>query len=309
MTAHPRDPRLDLRTLPAKPDARLDKHLADLCPELSRSFIQKMIAEGRVRVNGRAVRAGYRLKALDVVVMEPQAEPPETPGPRPFDLAIVYEDTDVLVVDKPAGVPTHPGPGHGGGTLANALLAYLPDLDEVGDPSRPGIVHRLDKDTSGLLIVAKTADAHRDLSAQFKQRTVSKMYLALVEGLVVPPEGVIEAPLGRHLKRRKEMAIVQDGRQSTTSYETAGIFDKYTLLRVSPKTGRTHQVRVHMAAIGYPVVGDSVYGKRNKCLARHFLHAAYLRFRHPVSMDEIEVNSQLPGELSGFLNSLSDTGC
>ena len=206
MTVPLPDPRQEARIIPAKPDARLDKHLADLCPDLSRSFIQKMIAEGRVRVNGRAVRAGYRLKASDVVVMEPQAEQPEIPEPRPFDLAILYEDTEVLVVDKPAGVPTHPGPGHGGGTLSNALLAYLPDLAEVGDPARPGIVHRLDKDTSGLLIVAKTADAHRDLSAQFKQRTVSKMYMALVEGLVVPPEGVIEAPLGRHLKRRKEMA-------------------------------------------------------------------------------------------------------
>ena len=260
-------------------------------------------------MNGRAVRAGYRLKASDVVVMDQQAEQPDIPEPRPFDLAIVYEDTEVLVVDKPAGVPTHPGPGHGGGTLSNALLAYLPDLAEVGDPSRPGIVHRLDMDTSGLLIVAKTADAHRDLSAQFKQRTVSKMYMALVEGLVVPPEGVIEAPTGRHIKRRKEMAVVQDGRESVTWYETVRIFDGYTLLRVTPKTGRTHQVRVHMAAIGYPVVGDSVYGRRNNCLARHFLHAAYLRFRHPASKDEIEVNSQLPGELAGFLNSLSATGC
>ena len=309
MTAPLPDPSPEAHTLPAKPDARLDKHLVGLCPDLSRSFIQKMIAEGSVRVNGRAVRAGYRLKASDVVVMEPQAEQPDIPEPRPFDLAIVYEDTEVLVVDKPAGVPTHPGPGHGGGTLSNALLAYLPDLAEVGDPSRPGIVHRLDMDTSGLLIVAKTADAHRDLSAQFKQRTVSKMYMALVEGLVVPPEGVIEAPVGRHLKRRKKMAVVQDGRESVTRYETARIFGGYTLLRVTPKTGRTHQVRVHMAAIGYPVVGDSVYGRRNKCLARHFLHAAYLRFRHPVSMDEIEVNSQLPLELAGFLNSLRATGC
>ena len=309
MTAHLPDPRPEDRTLPEKPHARLDKHLAGLCPYLSRSFIQKMIGEGSVRVNGRAVRAGYRLKVSDVVVMDPQVEQPEIPEPRPFDLAIVYEDAEVLVVDKPAGVPTHPGPGHGGGTLSNALLAYLPDLAEVGDPSRPGIVHRLDMDTSGLLIVAKSADAHRDLSAQFKQRTVSKMYMALVEGLVVPPEGVIEAPLGRHLKRRKEMAVVQDGRESVTRYKTVGIFDGYTLLRVTPKTGRTHQVRVHMAAIGYPVVGDSVYGRRNNCLARHFLHAAYLRFRHPISKDEIEVNSQLPLELAGFLNSLSDRGC
>ena len=309
MTAPLPDPRPEDRSLPAKPDARLDKHLADLCPDLSRSFIQKMIAEGRVRVNGRAVRAGYRLKASDVVVMDPQAEQPDIPEPRPFDLAIVYEDAEVLVVDKPAGVPTHPGPGHGGGTLSNALLAYLPDLADVGDPSRPGIVHRLDMDTSGLLIVAKTADAHRDLSAQFKQRSVSKMYVALVEGLVEPSEGVIEAPIGRNIKRRKEMAIVQDGRESTTRYETVRIFDGYTLLRVTPKTGRTHQVRVHMAAIGYPVVGDSVYGRRNNCLARHFLHAAYLRFQHPASKDEIEVNSQLPVELAVFLNSLSDTGC
>ena len=190
MTAPLPDPSPEDRTLPAKPNARLDKHLAGLCPDLSRSFIQKMIAEGRVRVNGRAVRAGYRLKASDVVVMDPQAEQPDIPEPRLFDLAIVYEDAEVLVVDKPAGVPTHPGPGHGGGTLSNALLAYLPDLAEVGDPARPGIVHRLDMDTSGLLIVAKTADAHRDLSAQFKQRTGFQDVHGIGRGLGCGPRKV-----------------------------------------------------------------------------------------------------------------------
>ena len=309
MTAPLPEPGPGARSLPVKPDARLDKRLSDLCRELSRSFIQKMISEGTVRVNGRVVRAGYRLKASDVVVMERRVEQPDTSELPPFHLHIVYEDSDILVVDKPAGVPTHPGPGHGSGTLSNALLAYLPDLAGVGDPSRPGIVHRLDKDTSGLLVVAKTADAHRDLSAQFKSRTVTKTYLALVEGSVSPPNGVIEAPLGRHYRRRKEIAVVQDGRESITGYETVAVFDGFTLLSITPKTGRTHQIRVHMAAIGHPVIGDAVYGNRHPRLPRHFLHATNLSFSHPATKEKTEVKSHLPEELSAFLESLKTAGC
>ena len=309
MTAPLPEPGPGCRSLPVKPDARLDKHLSDLCPELSRSYLQKMISEGIVRVNGRVVRAGYRLKASDVVLMERRVEHTDTSELPPFHLHIVYEDSDILVVDKPAGVPTHPGPGHGSGTLSNALLAYLPDLAGVGDPSRPGIVHRLDKDTSGLLVVAKKTDAHRDLSAQFKSRTVIKTYLALVAGSVSPPNGVIEAPLGRHYRRRKEIAVVQDGRESITGYETVAVFDGCTLLSITPKTGRTHQIRVHMAAIGHPVIGDAVYGKRHPRLPRHFLHAAYLGFRHPATREKVEVKSHLPAELSAFLESLKATGC
>ena len=309
MTAPLPEPGPEARSLPAKPDVRLDKHLSDLCPELSRSFIQKMISEGIVRVNGRVVRAGYRLKASDVVVMEQRVKQPDISELPPLHLHIVCEDSDVLVVDKPAGVTTHPGPGHGSGTLSNSLLAYLPDLAGVGDPSRPGIVHRLDKDTSGLLVVAKTADAHRELSAQFKSRNVTKIYLALVEGSVSPPNGVIEAPLGRHYRRRKEIAVVQDGRESITGYETVAVFDGCTLLSITPKTGRTHQIRVHMAAIGHPVIGDAVYGKRHPRLPRHFLHATHLSFRHPASKETIEVKSHLPEDLSAFLESLKATEC
>ena len=268
-----------------------------------------MISQGLVRVNGRTAPPSYRLKPSDVLEIAPPGDTPQSVVAHPLALDILYEDDHLLVIDKPAGVATHPGPGHGSGTLVNALLAYLPGLSGIGDPERPGIVHRLDKDTSGLIIVAKTPAAHRDLSAQFKGRAVAKRYLALVEGAVSPPEGVIEAPVGRHLKRRKEMAVVEGGREAVTRYETDRTFAVHTLLRVAPQTGRTHQIRVHLAAIGHPVVGDGVYGRRDPRLGRHFLHATYLKFRHPSSRDEIEVSSPLPMELSGFLESLGHRGC
>ena len=301
--ALPRDPGPE----PRLPGERLDKHLASLHPDLSRSAIQQLIAEGKVRVNGQIVKASHRLRPTDTLHMDPTPNPSPTPSPSPVILSIVYEDDHLLAVDKPAGLTTHPAPGHETGTLANALLEYLPDLTCVGDPSRPGIVHRLDKDTSGLLLVAKTQTAHRDLSSQFKKRTVSKTYLALVQGAVSPPEGVIQAPVGRHFTRRKEMAVVQGGRDAETRYKTVDSFDGYTLLSVTPHTGRTHQIRVHMAAIGHPVIGDATYGKRHPELKRHFLHAASLKFSHPSSGEEMELSSPLPDDLSNFLDSLSYT--
>ena len=301
--ALPRDPSTD----PRLSKERLDRHLAALYPDLSRSAIQHLIAEGRVRVNGQIAKASHRLKPTDTLHMDPTPDPFPSPSPDPIPLCTIYEDEYLMAVDKPAGLTTHPAPGHQTGTLANALLSYLPDLVGVGDPSRPGIVHRLDKDTSGLILIAKTQPAHRDLSAQFKKRTITKTYIALVHGSVSPPEGVIQAPVGRHFTRRKEMAVVQGGRDAETRYKTVASYDCFTLLRVTPHTGRTHQIRVHMAAIGHAVVGDATYGKRHPELIRHFLHAASLKFSHPFSGKEMELRSPLPRDLSNFLDSLSYT--
>ena len=301
--ALPRDP----KAAPIMPNERLDKHLATLHPDLSRSAIQQLISEGRVRVNGQISKSSHRLKETDRLEFDLSAETPITACTQPLPLNIVYEDDHLLAVDKPAGLTTHPGAAHKSDTLANALLSYLPGLMGVGEPSRPGIVHRLDKDTSGLLLVAKTQSAHRDLSAQFKKRTVTKTYLALVQGAVSPPEGVIQAPVGRHFTRRKEMAVVQGGRDAETLYKTITSYDDYDLLSIIPHTGRTHQIRVHMAAIGHPMVGDATYGKRHPELKRHFLHAASLEFIHPSSGEEMELSSPLPDDLSNFLDSLSYT--
>ena len=292
---------------PVLPNERLDKYLATLCPELSRSAIQQMIAAGKIRVNGRTTKPSQKLRPNDTLEIDPTPNPPPTPLPSPIILNIIYEDEHLLAVDKQAGLTTHPGPGHETGTLANALLSYLPGLAGVGDPTRPGIVHRLDKDTSGLLLVAKTQPAHRDLSTQFKKRTIAKTYLALVVGPASPPEGVIQAPVGRHFNRRREMAVVHQGRDAETHYKTVTSYDGYTLLSVMPHTGRTHQIRVHMAAIGHPVVGDTTYGKREPHLHRHFLHAASLQFRHPYSGERMELTASLPEDLSNFLDSLCYT--
>lgn len=301
--APPRDP----RPVPPLPNQRLDKRLAALHPDLSRSAIQHLIAKGKVRVNGRISKPSQRLRPTDLLEVDPTPDPP-TPLPSdPVTLSITYEDEYLLAIDKPAGLAAHPGPGHDTGTLANALLDYLPELEKVGAPLRPGIVHRLDKDTSGLLLVAKTQSAHRTLTAQFKARTVTKTYLALVHGSVSPPEGVVQAPVGRHFTHRKKMAVIQGGRDAETLYKTVESLDRCTLLSVTPHTGRTHQIRVHMAAIGHPVVGDATYGKSHPKLKRHFLHATSLQFAHPHSGERMELIAPLPYDLSSFLDSLSYT--
>jgi 23S rRNA pseudouridine1911/1915/1917 synthase len=229
-------------------------------------------------------------------------------------LTIVYQDNDIIVVDKPAGLTVHPAPGHPSGTLVNALLAACPDLrgpstrlrTGISGTLRPGIVHRLDKDTSGLLVVAKNDRAMRALQAQLKERSVHKTYLALVEGVPSPREGTIEAPIGRNPKNRKKMAIVAGGRESTSRYrireEISG--GKYTLLEVEPVTGRTHQIRVHMAAVGHPIVGDAVYGRRSEVVGRQFLHAWKLGFGMPLGGRQVEFESPLPTDLREALETL-----
>jgi 23S rRNA pseudouridine1911/1915/1917 synthase len=219
-------------------------------------------------------------------------------------LDIVYQDEQIILVNKAPGMVVHPASGHPDGTLVNALLAHVPELALVGGTRRPGIVHRLDKDTSGLMVVALTEASRLKLKSQFQARTVHKHYLALVEGILTPPAGLVDAPIARSKHRRKRMAVVRDGRPAQTEYHTLESFDAHTLLEASPKTGRTHQIRVHLAFLGHPLVGDMVYGRRKRTtpLKRHFLHAHQLSFMHPTNGEEMTFNAPLPGDLTHVLN-------
>jgi 23S rRNA pseudouridine1911/1915/1917 synthase len=230
--------------------------------------------------------------------------------PESIPLNIVFEDNDLMVVDKPAGLTVHPAPGHPTGTLANAILAYLGGTPEGSEWWRPGIVHRLDKDTSGLIIVAKNAFAHAKLSEQFKSRSVVKKYLTLVKGEIQPEEGIIEAAIGRDIRNRKRMAVVVNGkgREAKTKYRVLEYINGHSLLEIKPETGRTHQIRVHLAAIGYPVIGDAVYGIQSPNLKRQFLHAALLGFRLPSSGEYVEFRSALPEDLKNELVFIGDGG-
>lgn len=285
---------------------RLDKVVVALVSHLTRTAVQRLIKGGAVTVNGRAAKPGYRVQAGETVSVRIPPQPPTLVLPEAMSLDIVYEDEALLVVNKPAGLVVHPAPGHSGGTLVNGLLAYCPQVAAVGGPERAGIVHRLDKDTSGLIVVAKDEATHAALQRQFKRRGVSKTYLALVEGQVQPPEGIIEAPIGRDRVRRKRMMVTPSGRQARTAYRVLEYFADHTLLEVQPVTGRTHQIRVHLAWLGYPVVGDDVYGYRRQRLlqGRHFLHAARLRFTHPLTGEEMALEAPLPPELADVLKRL-----
>jgi 23S rRNA pseudouridine1911/1915/1917 synthase len=219
-------------------------------------------------------------------------------------LEVLHEDRDVVVVDKPPGLTAHPAAGQPDGTLANALLAHYPEMEGVGGPRRAGIVHRLDKGTSGLMVVARNAGSHALLTQQFKERRVTKRYLALVEGEVAPARGVIEVPLGRHPRHRQRMAPVRHGRPAATPYRVVERYGDHTLVEASPLTGRTHQIRVHFAALGHPLSGDATYGRRRPGLTRQFLHASFLAFRHPGTGEGVEFRSELPADLRRFLSQL-----
>jgi len=291
----------------AKHDSsRLDKFLAEALPDLSRSYIQKLIAAGQISVNDGLPKPSDSVQAGDSIIVRVPPPQPLQVLAEPIPLAIVYEDADVLVVDKPAGMVVHPAHGHHTGTLVNALLAHCSELSGIGGTARPGIVHRLDKDTSGLIVVAKNDLAHRTLQRQFRRRQVTKTYLALVEGLVTASTGLIDAPIGRDPKERKRMAVVPDGREARTDYRVLEAFAQHTFLEAHPITGRTHQIRIHLASIGHPIVGDRVYGYRKQRLPleRHFLHAAHIAFNLPSSRERIELQSQLPEDLTMLLDSL-----
>lgn len=284
---------------------RIDTFVARRLPELSRSHARKLIDSGFVTIAGRAPKPSEKLTAgTDVEVIVP---PPEEMSleAQSIPLQIIYQDSDIIVVDKPAGLTVHPAPGHPDGTLVNALLALCPDLQGISGTLRPGIVHRLDKDTSGLLVVAKNDRAMRALQKQLQERRVHKTYLALVNTAPKPREGEIQAPIGRSTRNRKKMAVVDGGREAITRYKVIEELPSgHALLEVEPVTGRTHQIRVHLAAIDRAIFGDPLYGKPSPLLPRQFLHAYKLQFGMPLGGRQMEFVSPLPPDLQTVLETL-----
>jgi len=285
-------------------DIRLDKYLTQVLPQFSRAYLQKLIVQGYILVNGQRTKANQRLSKVDRITVELPPLPVH-PLAEPIPLTIIYEDEDILVIDKPAGLTVHPAPGHPSHTLVNAILAHCPGLAISNEPMRPGIVHRLDKDTSGLIVIAKNDFAREYLAAQFKSRTVTKGYFVLVKGRLSPEQGIIEAPIGRDPHSRRRMAIVEAGKAATTQYQVRKYLDNYTLVEVTPLTGRTHQIRIHLSAIGWPVVGDPLYGIKSAHLNRQFIHAYRLGFRLPSTEQYREFISPLPTDLEQALEHLA----
>ncbi len=289
---------------------RLDKILVtQLGERLTRSQIQQLIKDGHVTVNGKAIKPGVRLKGGETIKLEIPPTPPDTTiVPEPIDLTILYEDEDLAVIDKPAGLIVHPGVGSEGSTLVHAILARYPEIADIPiAPKRRGIVHRLDKDTSGVILIARNATAMHRLMKQFAERTVEKYYLTLVERPPKTSTGRIDAPIGRDTRDRKKMAVMRDGRPAVTEFVVLETFDEgQTLVRVRLLTGRTHQIRAHMAYIGAPVVGDRVYGYRKQRLSLkgQFLHAHTLTFTHPRTGERLTFTSPLPGRLQHVLDQL-----
>jgi len=285
---------------------RLDKAVVVIVPDLSRAVVQRLVKGGQVSVNGRVSKPSYRVEVGDEVVVRVPAKRPPQVLPEQVELDVIYEDEHLLMINKPSGMVVHPAQGHESGTLVNAVLGYLPQILDVGGPERAGIVHRLDKDTSGLIIVAKSETVRNALQRQFKRRQVKKTYLALVEGHPEPRQGEIDAPIGRHKRQRKRMAIVRSGRDAYTAYRVIETFDNHSLVELQPETGRTHQIRVHLAWLGYPAVGDRVYGRRKQQLLkhRHFLHARKLELTHPVTRAPLSLTAPLPDNLVRLLQRL-----
>jgi 23S rRNA pseudouridine1911/1915/1917 synthase len=298
---------------------RLDSFLASRIDAISRTRLQRAIEDGDVLVNNRIVKASYRLHAADQIEIDlPEPGPVEILA-EPIPLSIVYEDTDLVVVDKPAGIVVHPGAGIESGTLANALVYHFNELSGRAGSIRPGIVHRIDRETSGLLVVAKNDQAHEKLSDQFRDRSIFKMYVALVYGQMSRDRGEVEANIGRSPNNRTRMAVLKGGagRPARTIFQVDKRFQELTLLSVEIKSGRTHQIRVHLSHIGHPVVGDTAYGQgrentvqdvmtrqRIKSLGRHFLHSSRLAFEHPTSHERMEFSSPLPPGLQSMLEGL-----
>ncbi|HEV2477987.1 MAG TPA: RluA family pseudouridine synthase [Candidatus Dormibacteraeota bacterium] len=280
---------------------RLDRFLASSAPELSRSAAANLIRSGLVRINGKIARASARVAVGDVVEYAiPDARPAAKAFAEEIPLEVVYEDDDLVVVDKPAGMVVHPAPGHHGGTLVHALLGHGGDWSTTGGEARPGIVHRLDKGTSGLIVAARNDVAHRVLAAQLRDRTLSRTYLAIARGRVNADSGELEGPIGRHPRERKRMAVVAGGRYARTRYQVIERKRTHTLLRCDLDTGRTHQIRVHLAAMGHAVAGDAEYGGREPGLQRPMLHAWRLRLRHPTTGAEMSFEAAPPEDFTDF---------
>ena len=302
---------------PDQVGTRLDAYLASQIESWSRARLQRLIENEDVLVNGKAAKPSYKLRDRDEIEVDLVAPPTDLFTPENIPLDIVYEDDTLVVVNKAAGLVVHPAAGTPSGTLANALAYHFQQLPDAGTGVRPGIVHRLDRDTSGLLVVAKTEAALENLSDQFRDRTVYKSYVALVHGRVLSSSGKIDQPLARDRSNRTRMAVVRGGRNALTLYRVRRVFDRFTLLDVELKTGRTHQIRVHLTWIKHPVVGDETYGAgrdntiqdprlraRVRALNRHFLHAEKLGFKHPQTGEFVKFESALPEQLTDLLEAI-----
>jgi len=311
------NPSLHLSVAPDHEGERLDAFLAAHIDGWSRARLQRLIEEADVLVNGRAVKSSYKLHLKDEIEVELTPPPSTTFAPEDIPLDIVFEDDEVIVVNKAAGIVVHPAAGVSSGTLANALAFHFQKLSTSGGVARPGIVHRLDKGTSGLMVVAKTESAHENIADQFRDREILKSYVALVHGQVEKRTGQIDQPIARDRGNRTRMAVVRGGRPSVSIYRVRKRFERFTLLNVELKTGRTHQIRVHLAWLKHPVVGDEAYGSgRDKTipdhrlrmvidnLGRQFLHAEQLGFRHPKTGKEMRFTAQLPAELQAVLDGI-----
>ena len=294
------EPTTGRRELSASAPGRIDAVLAAACPDLSRARLQRLIAGGNVRVNGEPVRKSGRVEAGDTLLLDVPETLHEPAGPE-FDLRVLYEDGWLVAIDKPAGLAVHGAPGDTGPSVASWMLARLGALAASFDVERPGIVHRLDKDTSGVLILAKTPAAQAALSAQFEARTTQKTYLAITDGVPDRPKAVIDAEIGRHPGDRMRMAIARHGREARTAYEVLGRGGDHALLLIRPETGRTHQIRVHLSAIGAPVAFDRVYGKGGD--GRQLLHAWQLGIPHPAG-GLLTVTAELPGDFQASVRAL-----
>lgn len=300
-----------LKVEEAAEKARLDAYIAKQNIELSRSMIQKLLEEEKITVNSKIQKASYKVQPGDEIQIKIDSPKQVKIEAQEIPLQVIYEDNDILVVNKPKGLVVHPANGNWDGTLVNAIMAYCKDsLSGIGGELRPGIVHRLDKDTSGLLIIAKNDKAHIKMSEQIKNREVKKTYIALVRGTIAENEATINMPIGRSEKDRKKMAVTKNGKEAITHFKVLERFTTskgtYTLLEVKIDTGRTHQIRVHLAEIGHPVIGDMVYsnGKNEFGIEGQCLHAKKLEFNHPISGEHLVLEAELPDYFQNILNQL-----
>ena len=288
---------------------RIDAYLSEKLEDTSRVAIQRLIANGKVLVNGKTVKSSYKIQEGDKIEVEEEIPVEVSLKAQEIPLDIIYEDNDIIVVNKPKGMVVHPANGNPDGTLVNAIMAICKDsLSGIGGEIRPGIVHRLDKDTSGIIIVAKNDKAHINLSEQIKNHKVKKTYIALVRGIVKENEATINMPIGRSEKDRKKMAVTKKGKEAITHFKVLQRYDNYTLLQVNIETGRTHQIRVHLSQIGYPIVGDEVYsnGKNEWNVKGQCLHAKSLEFTHPITGEKMYLEAKLPEYFENMLKDLEN---
>ena len=290
-------------------NTRIDSYLSRKNEDISRVAIQRLIEEEKILVNGKKVKPSYKIEEKDIITLDEQPPKEISLKAQEIPIEIIYEDKDIIVVNKPKGMVVHPANGNPDGTLVNCLMAICKEsLSGIGGEIRPGIVHRLDKDTSGIIIVAKNDKAHINMSEQIKNHEVQKTYLALVKGIVKENEATINMPIGRSTKDRKKMAVTKNGKEAITHFKVLKRYNNYTLLQVQIETGRTHQIRVHLSEIGYPIVGDTTYsyGKNKWNIKGQCLHAKSLKFKHPITGKEMFLEARMPSYFEEILKELED---